>query len=108
VAGAWRRYEQRPLRGEDATGLGGVARPEDAQHQGGRAVRQRQGPPDVRAEGRRPGVSPGGAPQRRDRQVNARALPVRQAVQDTGEVVAGTAGQVDHQAGPAGIVPRGE
>ena len=97
-----------PLRGEEAAGLGGVARPEDAQHQGCRPVCERQGPPDVRAEGRRPGVRPGGAPQRRDRQVNARAMPVRQGVQDTSEVVASTAGQVDHQAGQARIVPRGE
>ena len=54
------------------------------------------------------GMRPGGASQRRDRQVDARALPVRQGVQDAGEVVTGTAGQVDHQAGQARIVPRGE
>jgi hypothetical protein len=71
-------------------------------------VRERQGPPDVRAEGRRPGMRPGGAPQRRDRQVKAHAMPVRQGIQDTGQVVAGPAGQIDHQAGHTRIVPRGE
>lgn len=108
VAGARRGYDQRPPRREEAAGLGGVARPEDAQDQGRRTVRERQGLPDVRAERRRPGVDPGGAPQRRDRQVNARAVPVRQGVQDAGEIVAGPAGQVDHQAGPARILPCGE
>jgi hypothetical protein len=35
-------------------------------------------------------------------------MPMRQGVQDTGEVVAGPAGHVDHQAGQARIVPRGQ
>jgi hypothetical protein len=34
VAGARRGYDQGPAGLEDAAGLGGVARPEDAQHQG--------------------------------------------------------------------------
>lgn len=64
MIGAWSNDDQRPAVGQDAASLGGVARREDAQHDRGRAIRERERPPDVRAECRRPRVSPGGAPQR--------------------------------------------
>jgi hypothetical protein len=35
-------------------------------------------------------------------------VPVRQGVEEAGEVVAGAAGQIGYQAGHAGIMPRGE
>lgn len=113
VPGAGGDDDQRAARGQDPGDLGGVARAEDAQHEPGRAVRQRQRPPRVRSDRRRPGVRAGGAPQRGRRQVGAQAGPLRQRVQDAGQVVPGAPGQVHHQgAGPGGAagpggVPRG-
>jgi hypothetical protein len=46
-----------------------------------------------------------GAAQRRDRQIQAHAVPVRQGIEDAGQVVARPGGQVGDQARPARIVP---
>jgi hypothetical protein len=96
VGRAGHGHDQRPARPEDAAGLRGVARPEDAQRQGRRPVREGKGLPDVRAYGRCPRMRSRGAAQRRDRQVQAHAVPVRQGLKDAGQIVAGPGGQVGH------------
>lgn len=100
VGGTRQGDDQGAVGCQDAAGLGGVARPEDAQRHGRRAGCEREGLPHVRAEGCCPPVCPGGTLQGGDRQVNAQAVPVGQGVQGVGEVVASAPGQVDRRSAP--------
>jgi hypothetical protein len=99
VPGAGGGDEQGAAVGENPADLHRAAGAEDAQQEACRAVCQRQGAPGVRADRRGPGVRARRAAERRNRQVKAGPGPSGQRVQHRGEVVPGSACQVDDDPG---------
>jgi hypothetical protein len=91
--------DQRPARGKDTGGLGGVARPEHAQDAVRGAIGQRQWLPRVRADRRGPRMGASGPAQRRNRQVEAHPGAAGQGIQDPGQVIPGAARQVGDEPG---------